>query len=160
MGEISTALLTRGVRPTRGPRRSRTGPLVEDDGPPLSLRQARWVVFLDHVDWPTRRARERVGRHPDQHIRDLRSHFGCVAGRRRRDELRPVAAAACWRGGRPVPGHSVRRAGRLASCWRVRSPAPCTICLPVRSTCAPATSAIRFRCARAISSASWRNRST
>ena len=25
----------------------------EDDGPQLSLRQARWVVFLDHVDWAT-----------------------------------------------------------------------------------------------------------
>ncbi len=28
-------------------------PADNDDGPALSLSQARWVVFLDHVDWPS-----------------------------------------------------------------------------------------------------------
>ncbi|MGZ8255820.1 MAG: hypothetical protein ACXWVT_13285, partial [Burkholderiaceae bacterium] len=28
-------------------------PADHDDGPALSLRLARWVVFLDHVDWPS-----------------------------------------------------------------------------------------------------------
>ncbi len=28
-------------------------PADADEGPALSLRQARWVVFLDHVDWPS-----------------------------------------------------------------------------------------------------------
>lgn len=51
MGEI-TAFLARGVQPTPG------GALEDrveesDDGPTFSLRQAHWVVFLDHVDWPT-----------------------------------------------------------------------------------------------------------
>ena len=32
---------------------SKSVPSEDDDGPVLSLRQARWVVFLDHVDWAT-----------------------------------------------------------------------------------------------------------
>ena len=51
MGEI-TAFLARGVQPVVG-RAIEQRPLDDDDGPQLSLRQARWVVFLDHVDWPT-----------------------------------------------------------------------------------------------------------
>jgi serine phosphatase RsbU (regulator of sigma subunit) len=51
MGEI-TAFLARGVQPTIGSAIEER-PLADDDGPALSLRQARWVVFLDHVDWPT-----------------------------------------------------------------------------------------------------------
>jgi sigma-B regulation protein RsbU (phosphoserine phosphatase) len=51
LGEIS-AFLARGVQPVAGraieERRAET-----DQGPILSLRQARWVVFLNHVDWPT-----------------------------------------------------------------------------------------------------------
>ena len=51
LGEI-TANLARGVEPTIGkPIEDR--PIDTDEGPQLSLRQARWVVFLDHVDWPT-----------------------------------------------------------------------------------------------------------
>jgi serine phosphatase RsbU (regulator of sigma subunit) len=51
MGEV-TAFLARGVQPI-------AGSAIEDrpeettEGPTLSLKQARWVVFLDHVDWPT-----------------------------------------------------------------------------------------------------------
>jgi phosphoserine phosphatase RsbU/P len=52
MVEISTGLLARGVRPPSG-HAIEDRPIDEDDGPQLSLRQARWVVFLDHVDWPT-----------------------------------------------------------------------------------------------------------
>ena len=51
IGEI-TALLTGGVQPPDG-RAIEDRPVEEDDGPQLSLRQARWVVFLDHVDWPS-----------------------------------------------------------------------------------------------------------
>lgn len=51
LGEIA-ANLARGVEPTIGnPIEDR--PVEVDEGPQLSLRQARWVVFLDHVDWPT-----------------------------------------------------------------------------------------------------------
>ena len=49
IGEIS-AFAARGPQPISGraiEKRSR----VADDGPALSMRQARWVVFLDHVDW-------------------------------------------------------------------------------------------------------------
>jgi sigma-B regulation protein RsbU (phosphoserine phosphatase) len=51
MGEVS-ALLASGVQPVVG-RSIEDRPVDEDDGPQLSLRQARWVVFLDHVDWAT-----------------------------------------------------------------------------------------------------------
>ena len=51
IGEI-TAFLARGVQPVAG-RAIEDRPVDLDDGPQLSLRQARWVVFLDHVDWPT-----------------------------------------------------------------------------------------------------------
>jgi sigma-B regulation protein RsbU (phosphoserine phosphatase) len=51
MGEI-TAFLARGVQPVAGhPIEER--PAEREEGPALSLRQARWVVFLDHVDWDT-----------------------------------------------------------------------------------------------------------
>jgi phosphoserine phosphatase RsbU/P len=51
VGEVS-AILTSGVRPVIG-RAIEDRPIDEDEGPQLSLRQARWVVFLDHVDWAT-----------------------------------------------------------------------------------------------------------
>jgi len=51
IGDI-TAFLARGVQPIVGfPMEDRE--VEPDEGPTLSLRQARWVVFLDHVDWPT-----------------------------------------------------------------------------------------------------------
>ena len=50
MGEISVPLAR--VPPVVG-RPIEDRPVDEDDGPQLSLRQARWVVFLDHVDWAT-----------------------------------------------------------------------------------------------------------
>ena len=49
IGEI-TALLVGGVQPAMG-RAIEDRPLDDDDGPQLSLRQARWVVFLDDFDW-------------------------------------------------------------------------------------------------------------
>ncbi len=52
MGEISAALLAGGVKPPAG-RAIEDRPVDEAEGPQLSLQQARWVVFLDHVDWPT-----------------------------------------------------------------------------------------------------------
>jgi serine phosphatase RsbU (regulator of sigma subunit) len=51
VGEI-TAFLARGVQPTGGGA-VEDRPFDVDEGPQLGLRQARWVVFLDHVDWPT-----------------------------------------------------------------------------------------------------------
>ncbi len=51
MGEV-TAFLARGVQPVVG-RPVEDRPLEPDEGPALSLNQARWVVFLDHVDWAT-----------------------------------------------------------------------------------------------------------
>ena len=51
LGEI-TAFLARGVQPFAG-RAIETRAAEPDEGPVLSLRQARWVVFLDHIDWPT-----------------------------------------------------------------------------------------------------------
>jgi sigma-B regulation protein RsbU (phosphoserine phosphatase) len=51
LGEIS-AFVARGPQPVTGRAVEVRRPLL-DDGPALSLRQARWVVFLDHVDWPT-----------------------------------------------------------------------------------------------------------
>ena len=51
VGEVS-AILVGGVQPVIG-RPIEDRPIDEDDGPQLSLRQARWVVFLDHVDWAT-----------------------------------------------------------------------------------------------------------
>jgi phosphoserine phosphatase RsbU/P len=51
LGEI-TANLARGIQPAAG-RPIEERPVQPPDGPALSLRQARWVVFLDHVDWET-----------------------------------------------------------------------------------------------------------
>ena len=51
MDEV-TAILPNGASPTLG-RAIEERPVSGDDGPMLSLKQARWVVFLDHVDWPT-----------------------------------------------------------------------------------------------------------
>ena len=48
--EISSNL--GGVPPTIG-RALEDRPAAEDNGPLLSIRDARWVVFLDHVDWTT-----------------------------------------------------------------------------------------------------------
>ena len=49
MDEISAGL-GRGVQPTFG-RALEDRPVADDDAPLLSLREARWVVFLDSVDW-------------------------------------------------------------------------------------------------------------
>ena len=49
MDEIS-ATLGRGVQPTLG-RAIEDRPPTDDDGPLLSVREARWVAFLDNVDW-------------------------------------------------------------------------------------------------------------
>jgi sigma-B regulation protein RsbU (phosphoserine phosphatase) len=51
MGEIA-AFHADGVEPVIGQAIEDRVP-EDDDGPALSLRQARWVVFLDHLDWPT-----------------------------------------------------------------------------------------------------------
>jgi phosphoserine phosphatase RsbU/P len=51
LGEI-TAFLARGVQPVAG-RPIEDRPPDPEDGPALSMQQARWVVFLDHVDWAT-----------------------------------------------------------------------------------------------------------
>lgn len=51
MGEIS-AFIGRGVQPITG-RTFEERRAVIEDGPTISLSQSRWVVFLDHVDWPT-----------------------------------------------------------------------------------------------------------
>lgn len=51
MDEI-TAFLARGVQPTLGNSIEERA-VVDEDGPLFSVRQARWVVFLDHVDWVT-----------------------------------------------------------------------------------------------------------
>jgi serine phosphatase RsbU (regulator of sigma subunit) len=47
-----TAFLARGITPIVG-KAIEDRPMPDDDGPMLSVRQARWVVFLDHVDWVT-----------------------------------------------------------------------------------------------------------
>jgi sigma-B regulation protein RsbU (phosphoserine phosphatase) len=51
LGEIS-AFLARGEQPVVG-RSIEPRPADPEDGPMVSLRQARWVVFLGHIDWPT-----------------------------------------------------------------------------------------------------------
>jgi sigma-B regulation protein RsbU (phosphoserine phosphatase) len=51
LDEVS-ALLARGVVPTAG-RAIEDRAAPQEDAPFLSMRQARWVVFLDHVDWAT-----------------------------------------------------------------------------------------------------------
>jgi sigma-B regulation protein RsbU (phosphoserine phosphatase) len=51
LGEI-TAFLASGVQPTIGSA-IEDRQVEPDEGPQLSLRHARWVVFLDHVDWAT-----------------------------------------------------------------------------------------------------------
>jgi sigma-B regulation protein RsbU (phosphoserine phosphatase) len=51
LGEIS-AFIGRGIQPVSG-RAIETRAPVPEDGPAISLTQSRWVVFLDHVDWPT-----------------------------------------------------------------------------------------------------------
>jgi sigma-B regulation protein RsbU (phosphoserine phosphatase) len=51
MDEV-TASLARGVTPMAGGA-IEDRPADEDGGPILSVQQARWVVFLDHVDWAT-----------------------------------------------------------------------------------------------------------
>lgn len=47
-----TAFLARGVTPPVG-RAFEDRQAQQPDGPMLSLRHARWVVFLDHADWAT-----------------------------------------------------------------------------------------------------------
>ena len=49
LGEVS-AVVAGAVQPVKG-RALEDRPADEDEGSALSLRQARWVVFLDHVDW-------------------------------------------------------------------------------------------------------------
>ncbi|HEX6162725.1 MAG TPA: PP2C family protein-serine/threonine phosphatase [Vicinamibacterales bacterium] len=51
MDEVS-AMLGRGVQPIIG-RALENRPPADDAGPLLSIREARWVVFLDNVDWVT-----------------------------------------------------------------------------------------------------------
>ena len=51
IGEIS-AYVGSGAQPAIG-RSIENRPDSVDDGPAFSLQQSRWVVFLDHVDWPT-----------------------------------------------------------------------------------------------------------
>lgn len=51
MDEV-TAFLPNGVAPTLG-RAIEERPVEGETGPLFSLQQSRWVVFLDHVDWPT-----------------------------------------------------------------------------------------------------------
>ena len=51
LGEIS-AFVARGEQPIIG-RAVEQRTRAADEGPALSMRQARWVVFLEHVDWPT-----------------------------------------------------------------------------------------------------------
>lgn len=51
LGEIS-AMPDAGVRPLLG-RPIEDRPAEPEEGPALSLNQARWVVFLDYVDWQT-----------------------------------------------------------------------------------------------------------
>jgi sigma-B regulation protein RsbU (phosphoserine phosphatase) len=51
LGEI-TAFLATGVQPIIG-RPIEDRAVENDDGPLFSLREAHWVVFLDHVDWPS-----------------------------------------------------------------------------------------------------------
>ena len=51
LGDIS-AYIGRGVQPETG-RSLESRPAAVSEGPALSLQQSRWVVFLDHVDWPT-----------------------------------------------------------------------------------------------------------
>jgi sigma-B regulation protein RsbU (phosphoserine phosphatase) len=51
LGEV-TAILARGVQPVAG-RAIEDRAAHNPDGPQLSFREANWVVFLDHVDWPT-----------------------------------------------------------------------------------------------------------
>ena len=51
LGEIS-AYIGRGIAPPAG-RAIEDRPPDRDDGPAVSFQQSRWVVFLDHVDWPS-----------------------------------------------------------------------------------------------------------
>jgi sigma-B regulation protein RsbU (phosphoserine phosphatase) len=51
LGEIS-AMPAAGTQPLAG-RPIEDRPAEPDEGPALSLNQARWVVFLDHFDWQT-----------------------------------------------------------------------------------------------------------
>jgi sigma-B regulation protein RsbU (phosphoserine phosphatase) len=51
LGDVATSPV-RGVQPAAG-RAIEDRPASVDEGPALSLQQARWVVFLDHVDWPS-----------------------------------------------------------------------------------------------------------
>ena len=107
-----------------------------------------------------RRARKRIGRHPDQHLGNLRPHLGGVADGTRPHELRPDAAVRAGARGVPVPGDPVRGAGH-----RLRAGAA-NHRRGARSVYRHATRAGRqlrppdSRCARAISWASLRSRST
>ncbi len=49
LGQV-TAFLGSDVPPLKG-RAIEQRPPASEDGPAISLRQSRWVVFLDHVDW-------------------------------------------------------------------------------------------------------------
>jgi phosphoserine phosphatase RsbU/P len=51
LGQI-TAFIGRGLQPVTG-RLIEDRPAIDDAGPTISLQQSRWVLFLDHVDWPT-----------------------------------------------------------------------------------------------------------
>lgn len=51
LGDIS-AFIGRGAQPITG-RLVEDRPAIPDDGPAISLQQSRWVLFLDHVDWPS-----------------------------------------------------------------------------------------------------------
>jgi sigma-B regulation protein RsbU (phosphoserine phosphatase) len=51
LGDIAASPV-RGIPPLAG-RAVEDRPEIADDGPAFSLQQARWVVFLEHIDWPS-----------------------------------------------------------------------------------------------------------
>jgi sigma-B regulation protein RsbU (phosphoserine phosphatase) len=51
LGEIS-AFIGRGAQPVTG-RLVEDRPAIADEGAMISLQRSRWVLFLDHVDWPS-----------------------------------------------------------------------------------------------------------
>ena len=110
LGEV-TALARAAASQPSSARPLEDRPVEPDDGPALSLRQARWVVFLDHVDWDTGEPESAsVGILINTfEIYDRISVVSPVG--LRPDELRPVAAARAGVRRRAVPDHSVRGAG-------------------------------------------------
>ena len=131
------------------------------DGRGSPTAAASGSAFLDYVDWDDGRAEHAARSASAMNARrDLRPHLGRRRSRSSANcsfgQLLLVLLAVVG-----VLFLIIQAVAFVMGLALARSiTGACTSCSPAPSACAAATSAHKIRCARAISSASWRSRST